>query len=65
MMKKILFISVFVQILGVKMEIEITCFEKDTRPVNVEAAFEDHCQDKEGNLYNEEAKLYSCCKCIM
>ena len=55
--------SLFVQVLGVKME--ITCFEKDTPPVHVEAAFEDHCQDKEGNLYNEEAKLYSCCKCIM
>ena len=50
-------------VLGVKME--ITCFEKDTPRVNVEAEFEDHCQDKEGNLYNEEAKLYSCCKCIM
>ena len=63
MMKKVLFMSLFVQVLGVKMEIK--CFEKDIPPVNVEAAFEDHCQDKEGNLYNEEAKLYSCCKCIM
>ena len=61
MMEKVLFMSLFV--LGVKME--ITCFEKDTPRVNVEAEFEDHCQDKEGYLYNEEAKLYSCCKCIM
>ena len=65
MMEKVLIIclSLFVQVNAAKMEIK--CYKKDTQPVNLEAAFEDHCKDKEGNIFNEEAKLYSCCNCIM
>ena len=40
------------------------CYEKDEVPVEVDVLYDDDCVDVEGNIYEQQSELQSCCGCF-
>ena len=41
------------------------CFENDNPPVEIDRIDAEKCHDLQGNKYQENSTLYSCCDCFM
>ena len=41
------------------------CFDYENVPVDTDEIYESHCMDNQGNKFQENSTLTSCCQCLM
>ena len=40
------------------------CYQKDVVPVDLDLVFDSNCEDNQGNIYQPNSTLQSCCDCF-